>query len=134
VSQTINPEEEVDFKNVPLVNRFLRSTPKAKWAIIGKWYDIQDVVMDHKAKVSDMKKNVEESGGLERVIKHELNPYYVDYVNIFESAKKEIESINKLEEAQGIIEGSEEIDNKISDIMKGAIQQIDELNKKYNKD
>jgi len=39
--QAINPDQEVDFKNAPFINAFIKKIPEAKWKIIGEYYDLK---------------------------------------------------------------------------------------------
>ena len=42
ISQALDVEQEIDYRNMPFVNRFIRKVPESKWDIISKYYNLRD--------------------------------------------------------------------------------------------
>jgi len=94
IGQTINPEEEVNFRNVPFINRFIRMTPESKWRIMSEYYKLKEGVTEHKALKKEYKKKAEAGLGEEQIAKTEGSAYYETYQDILDSYDKDISDMS----------------------------------------
>lgn len=122
----LDSEKEIDFRNAPFINQFIKKIPEAKWKVIGEYYDIKS------------EGNESAFGQLER-----------SYFSQEDKTKyKEVAGSNYLNEYNAVVnyydkrlttmmqymdyktaEGSEEVINT----MKDAIEAIKQVKQKYNK-
>jgi len=128
LSQWMNPNKAIDFKNVPFVNKFIRETPPAKWNIISEYYDLKETSDKHKKLVGAYGKRAELGQGSDQVQRTESNSYYAEYQEIVNSYDKDIKELSK-EIDFSDTEGS----NQVLDLMKQCNEQIKALNIKHNK-
>jgi hypothetical protein len=128
VKQAVSPDESIDFKNVPFVNRFIRKTPEAKWNIIAEYYNLRDDYTINNRLDKDDVKQAEETGDWSRVTAAYGNEYLQQYKMIFQMAEKELDYATK-EKKYDLIEGS----RYAVEIMDRTNEQIKALKEKYNK-
>ncbi len=108
-------DEEVDFKNIPFVNSFIKKTPEKKWRILGKYYDLKDEIT-----------------GLTELTKQERSKfkhiplYYREYKNILDRNDK---SIRKIMSELDLYDTKS--DDPIFDMMQMTIDQVDDLKERY---
>lgn len=85
ISQAFDPDEEIDFRNTPFVNRFIRKTPEAKWNIIKEYYDLRD-----DSKVTNLlSKEYWKSGSYDKamsILGDEYSMKYIQTIKHYESA------------------------------------------------
>jgi hypothetical protein len=128
VKQAVSPDESIDFKNVPFVNRFIRKIPEAKWNIIAEYYNLRDDYTINNRLDKDDVKQAEETGDWSRVTAAYGNEYLQQYKMIFQMAEKELDYATK-EKKYDLIEGS----RYAVEIMDRTNEQIKALKEKYNK-
>jgi len=126
--QAVKPDQEVDFRNAPFVNRFIRKTPEAKWNIIAEYYNLRDDDKVNSALQKLYAQEAEGSGDWSKVYGMEGNDYLQQYHEIFGFYEKELEGAAK-DKKYDFVEGSE----YAIKLMKDAIAEIHDLKKKYNK-
>jgi len=128
ISQVLKSDEEINFKNVPFVNRFIRQTPEEKWNIISEYYNLKDVVAIHKGLKRQYTKQAEAGGDTSQIEKTEGSGYYESYQSILDNYDNDISEMSK-EIDFSDIEGSVQI----YELMKQCINDIDSLKKEFNK-
>jgi N12 class adenine-specific DNA methylase len=126
ISQAIAPDQEVNFKNVPFVNKFIRQTPEAKWNIIADYYNLKDAVSVHSGLKRAYKQQAEAGGDSSQIEATEGSSYYEEYQSILESYDKDIKEIGDQVDFTDI-EGTA----PIYALMKQCIDDIKNLKLKY---
>jgi hypothetical protein len=128
VSQAVDPDKAIDYKNVPFVNKFIRKIPEAKWNVISKYYNLRD---DEKIGITvekDALKTAEQTGDFSKVNAMYGNEYLQNYKEIFGMYEKELDDAAK-EKKFDFVEGS----NRSIDLMESCIKDINDLKKQYGK-
>jgi hypothetical protein len=128
VSQAVDPDKAIDYKNVPFVNKFIRKIPEAKWNVISKYYNLRD---DEKIGITvekDALKTAEQTGDFSKVNAMYGNEYLQNYKEIFGMYEKELDDAAK-EKKFDFVEGS----NRSIDLMESCIKDINNLKKQYGK-
>lgn len=126
--QTLAPTQEVDFKNVPFVNAFIRKTPEAKWKTIQTYYDLKDEMKGYKTVERAYRQDALSGGNKDRYVGAASNTYAQSYLRILDSYDAIIGLATQNMDFK-TAEGSEQI---IS-LMEDAIKSIDKLKTQYNK-
>ena len=126
ISQVLKPDEEVSFKNIPFVNRFIRETPEAKWNIIAEYYNLKDVVSVHKGLKRDYQKQAETGGSTEGIEATEGSSYYQQYQDVLDSYDKDIKDISDQVDFNDV-EGTK----PVYDLMQKCINDIKALKEQY---
>jgi hypothetical protein len=126
--QAIKPDQDIDFKNIPFVNKFIREVPEAKWNIINEYYALKELVSGHEDLKKEYEKQAEIGKGVEKFKQVMGAPYYEEYQNIYDLYDKQIK---KASEVKGFdtINGSQ----YSIKLMQECIDKIKELNKKYKR-
>jgi hypothetical protein len=125
---------ELDFTNVPFLNKFLRSTPEAKWETIGKYYDLREELEVHGEVESGYRtvgmENVksEKEEPFKKFIGAKTNKYYIEIGIEMEKAEA---FIDKEYQLYNIYENKEAGD-RVTSYMNEAVKKADEIKKKYN--
>jgi N12 class adenine-specific DNA methylase len=127
ISQALSPDEEVNFKNIPFVNKFIRQTPEAKWNIIAEYYNLKDAVSAHKGLKRDYQKQAEAGGSTAGIEATEGSNYYQAYQDILDSYDKDIKEISDQVDFNDI-EGTK----PVYDLMSQCIADIKALKKQFN--
>jgi hypothetical protein len=132
VLQAVTPGEEINFKNVPFVNKFLRQTPEAKWNIISEYYSLKEPVEVHQALEKQYEGQAETGKVMhEKIEKYKKtisNPYYIQYDAIFNTYDKQITELKK-DESFNPVDGSK----RAIELMEECNDKIKTLKIKYNK-
>jgi hypothetical protein len=128
VSQSLTPDQEINFKNIPFVNRFIRQTPEAKWNIIADYYKLKDDVTAHKGLKRDYLKQAEAGGSIAGIEATEGSNYYQQYQDILDSYDSSIKEISDQVDFNDV-EGTK----PMYDLMQSAIKDIKALKEQYKK-
>jgi hypothetical protein len=126
MSQVLKPDEEVNFKNVPFINKFIRQTPESKWNIIAEYYNLKDVVAVHKGLKRQYTKQAEAGKGSAQLEATEGAGYYEQYQNILDSYDTDIKDMSDNLDFNDI-EGTK----PIFDLMTKCINDIKALKEQY---
>ena len=126
--QMLSPEADVDFRNIPFINAFIRKTPEAKWKTIGKYYELKDALPHYKMIENAYKKQAFSGGDPTRYKQAVSNPYAQEYISTLSRYQAIIDLMTDKMDMQ-TAEGSE----KVLEQMENAIKAIEELNKKYKR-
>jgi len=124
VINAIDPDKEVDFKNLPFVSSFIRKTSPAKWQIISDYYNLQKEIVG----VDSLSKAYYNLGEYDKYIQVETNGYYTEYASIIKGKDKALTGLMGSMDMK-TASGSEEV----LDFMKSTIEQIKELKARYNR-
>jgi len=128
IKQAGDPDENIDFRNVPFVNRFIRKTPEAKWNIIREYYDNRDDKRIGVFLQKDLEKRAEESGDWSKVEKIYSNQYIQEYHEIFRMYEAELDDAAK-DKSFDLVEGSK----RAIDLMEQCNRDIAKLKERYKK-
>jgi hypothetical protein len=128
IIQATSPDQDIDFRNIPFVNRFIRTVPEAKWNIISEYYNLRDDTRSYSKLEKDAIKDAETTGDWSTVTAMYGNEYLQRYQETFASFEGELDDAMKMKDFD-IIEG-----NRLSvEIMERAIAEIKELKREYGK-
>jgi hypothetical protein len=105
------PEQEVDINNIPFVNSFIRNVPEEKWAIVGEYYDLKELVGNVEAVRGYAKKN--------RDIEKYKDVSFTDLNRIAIRMKTYDDLISKLIETHGL---DSEKGEKALELMEQAVE------------
>jgi hypothetical protein len=128
VSQSLTTDQEINFKNIPFVNRFIRQTPEAKWNIIADYYKLKDDVTAHKGLKRDYLKQAEAGGSTAGIEATEGSNYYQQYQDILDSYDSSIKDISDQVDFNDV-EGTK----PMYDLMQQCINDIKALKEQYKK-
>lgn len=115
ISQGLDTEQDIDYRNAPFVNKFIRKIPEAKWNVISEYYDLRD---DSKI-TSDLSTNYFKEGQYEKALEIMGDEYLMKYVETFkhyESALDDAKKDTDFDEVEGNYRGIELMRQCISDI------------------
>jgi len=115
ISQGLDTEQDIDYRNAPFVNKFIRKIPEAKWNVISEYYDLRD---DSKI-TSDLSANYFKEGQYEKALEIMGDEYLMKYVETFkhyESALDDAKKDTDFDEVEGNYRGIELMRQCISDI------------------
>ena len=110
-------DEEVDFKNVPFINSFIKKTPEKKWTILREYYDLKDEI----TALAPLKKQELDKGKM-------VSSYYVEYKDILDGSDKTVKSL--MSEIDLYETSSNDL---VFQQMQQTIEQVKELKEYYNK-
>jgi hypothetical protein len=128
VSQVVDPDKAIDYKNVPFLNKFVRKTPEAKWNVISEYYNLRDDEKIGLTVEKDALKTARETGDWSKANAIYGNEYLMRYAEIFKYHEKELDDAAK-EKKYDIVEGS----LHAIQIMEQCVNDIEKLKKEYNK-
>ncbi|HBE43196.1 MAG TPA: hypothetical protein DDW27_18740, partial [Bacteroidales bacterium] len=124
ISQGLDPEQDIDFRNTPFINRFIRKIPEAKWDVISEYYELRD---DSKV-ISSLSTNYFKEGQYEKALEITGDQYLMKYVGIFkyyESALNDAKKDTDFDDVEGNYRG-------IS-LMRQCISDIKDLKEEYGR-
>lgn len=128
VVQATSPDQDIDFRNVPFLNRFIRKIPEDKWNIIGEYYDLRDDAKINSDLQKEAVKEAERTGDWSEVTAMYGNEYLQRYHETFRYYESELDDAMKMKDFD-LVEG-----NRLSvEIMERAIQDIQRLKQEYGK-
>ena len=120
----IAPDKEIDFKDLPFVNAFIRKTPEAKWDIIRQFYDlkkeVEGVPVLAKAYYNDQKYS--------QYATVKSNSYYNEYAATIGGFDKAVQSLMATMDFK-TASGSQQV----LDLMQTAIDKVNKIKLKYKK-
>ena len=122
--QAIKPDQEVDFKNVPFVNAFLKKVPEKKWAIIEQYYKLKDEQLPY----SGLKREYFNKSDKSQYINIATDGYSNEYNAVLDAYDKKLQMQMEFMDYK-TAEGNEAVINTMQD----AINAINEVKQKYNK-
>jgi hypothetical protein len=128
VSQALDPEEEVDFRNVPFVDKFIRKAPEAKWNIISEYYDLKedndrDVVL-----MKEYEKKGRETGDVSQYSRMATDEYRVMRRQLFDTYEDRISDLTKTATKDDM-----ETADLVIEMMDRCIGQVKELEARYRR-
>jgi hypothetical protein len=128
VAQVADPSQEVDFRNVPYVNAFVRKIPEGKWATIREFYDLKDKYSDYEKVMNEYRKIAYQGGDQKRYVESATNVHarqYIAIMNNYDSILNRLMKNIDMKDADN--------SKQVLDLMEKAINDIEKLNKRYNK-
>jgi len=128
LGQVLNPEEDVDFRNAPFVNAFIRKMPEGKWATIRKFYDIKDDMRNYEKVQNEYKKIAFQGGNVERYKDAATNKYAQEYITTVNTYDNLLDLMMK-----NVSMKDSENSKQVLELMERAINDIEKLNKKYKR-
>jgi hypothetical protein len=128
IGQVVDPDKNIDYKNVPFINRFIRKTPEARWNIIAEFYNLRDDENISSAVEKNALKEAKQTGDFSKVNAMYGNEYLQEYRAIFKNYEHELDNAAK-EKKFDLVEGS----NNAIEVMKNCINDIHVLKEKYGK-
>jgi hypothetical protein len=128
VSQTLDPDEEVDFKNVPFVNKFLRQTPPAKWNIISEYYDLKEANDRDITLMKEYEKQGRETGNTSQYERMAEDEYRIERKMIFDSYEDQISDLTK-----GVTKDDTETSSLVIELMDMCVGEVKELEARYKR-
>jgi hypothetical protein len=128
ISEAVNKNKEIDFRNIPLVDQWIRQTPEAKWNVIKEFYDNKPDADVNKTLESNYEKQAEAGKGTDKYKQVAGSAYYQQLQNTYDMYDKMIGDSKKIE-TYDPIEGSKEV----LDLMTQCNDKIRALKIKYNK-
>lgn len=124
--QGFSNDKEVDFKNIPFVNQFIKKIPEAKWKIIGEYYDLQSE--GNESVFGQLKTAYFNNDDKSKFIGLATSQYQNRYKAVLDMYDKKLTAEMEHMDYK-TAEGSEQVTNT----MQEAIKAIKELKKTYNK-
>ena len=124
ISQALDVEQEIDYRNMPFVNRFIRKVPESKWDIISKYYNLRD---DNKV-INALSSNYFKEGQYEKALEIAGDEYMAKYVAIFkhyESALNDAKKAVDFDDVEGNYVGIE--------LMRQCVNDINDLKEEYGR-
>jgi len=124
ISQGLSPEQEIDYRNAPFVNRFVRKIPEAKWNVISEYYNLRD---DSKI-INSLSANYFKEGRYEKTMEILGDEYLMKYTEIFkhyESSLDEAKKDTDFDNVEGSYRGIE--------LMRQCINDIKDLKEEYGR-
>lgn len=129
VFQAINKEMEIDFRNVPFVNRFIKVIPEAKWNIIAEYYNNKDIVDSVQLLENEYEKKAIK-GDAEKYEILMNNAYLNDIRAVVDAFDSQIRSLIKTR--SGVLpDDNNEISKMIIDIMEECNSEVKKIKSKY---
>ena len=130
--QALAPEQEVDFRNAPFVNAFIKKTPEAKWKVIREYYELKDGLDGFDERKRQYWNQTMESGdpnseGANQYKKTVSKNYYQAYKATLDIYDGVIDSYS-----ERVNYKTGEGTDKVVKSMQDAIDAINELKKEYN--
>ena len=128
ISQALDKEEEVDFRNVPFVNKFLRETPEAKWAVIREFYDYKSQDDRDATLLREYEKQAESgetTDGYMRMATDEFRMQRHDLLQYYEDAISDL--------TKGTTKDDTETASLAIELMDQCIGQVKELEMRYKR-
>jgi hypothetical protein len=121
-------EEDIDFKNIPFINKFVRTIPEAKWAVIDQYYSNSDVFKRNEFSEGSAEKIADTTGDYENLSKIQTNEYRMEFQAIMSYYSKQITDTYK------DYDFDYEAGNKMAvDLMTMANEEVSALQAKYGK-
>ena len=124
ISQGLDPEQDIDYRNAPFINRFIRKIPEAKWIVISEYYELRD---DSKV-INSLSSNYFKEGQYEKALEITGDEYLMKYVGIFkyyESALSDAKKDTDFDDVEGNYRGIE--------LMRQCISDIKDLKEEYGR-
>ncbi len=128
VSQAIDKEQEVDFKNVPFVNKFLRQTPPAKWNIISEFYSLKEATDRDVTLMKEYEKQGRETGNTSQYERMAEDEYRIERKMIFDSYEDQISDLTK-----GVTKDDMESSSLVIELMDMCVGEVKELEARYKR-
>jgi len=124
ISQSLDPERDIDFRNAPFINRFIRKIPEAKWNIINEYYNLRD---DSKETQNLVKQYWKDENYIKAIgmVEDEYLMRYVEVFKWYESALDDAKKDVDFDDVEGNYRGI--------DLMRQCIQNIKELKNEYGR-
>ena len=128
VAQALDPDEEIDFRDVPFVNKFIRNTPEAKWNIISEYYDLKKENDRDLALMKEYKKKAMETWDTFLYERMATDEYRVRRQQVFDTYEDQIKELTRKEVKDDLETASLAIE--MMDYCIGQVKQLDELYRK----
>ena len=124
ITQGLTPEQDIDFRNMPFVNRFIRKVPEAKWNIISDYYSLRD---DNKV-TNLLSANYFKEGNYEKAMEIMGDEYLMRYTETFKHYESALDDAKKdvdFDDVEGNYRGIE--------LMRQCINDIKDLKEQYGR-
>jgi hypothetical protein len=128
ISQVLDPQEEVDFHNTPFVNKFLRTTPSAKWNIISEFYSMKEDDDRDVALMKEYEKSARETGNTSQYARMATDEYRVMRRQLFDTYEDRISDLTKTATKDDM-----ETADLVIEMMDRCIGQVKELEARYRR-
>jgi len=128
VSQAIDKEQVIDFKNIPFVDRFLRKTPPAKWNIISEYYDLKEANDRDITLMKEYEKQGRETGNTSQYERMAEDEYRIERKMIFDSYEDQISDLTK-----GVTKDDTETSSLVIELMDMCVGEVKELEARYKR-
>ena len=122
----LDSEKEVDFRNAPFINQFIKKIPEAKWKVIGEYYDIKSE--GNESAFGQLKRSYFYQEDKTKYKEVAGSNYLNEYNAVVNAYDKRLTTMMQYMDYK-TAEGSEEVINT----MKDAIEAIKQVKQKYNK-
>ena len=124
IIKAINPNEEIDFKDLPFVNSFIRKTPEAKWKIIKEFYGLKKEIEG----IDVLKRAYYKKGSYDKYVQLSTNGYYAQYEGIVTGLDDAVQNLMKTMDFK-TASGSDQV----LGLMKTTIDQVKQLKLNYKR-
>lgn len=122
----LDSEKEVDFRNAPFINQFIKKIPEAKWKVIGEYYDIKSE--GNESAFGQLKRSYFSQEDKTKYKEVAGSNYLNEYNAVVNAYDKRLTTMMQYMDYK-TAEGSEDVINT----MKDAIEAIKQVKQKYNK-
>jgi hypothetical protein len=124
--QGISPETEVDFKNMPFVNKFIRKTPEAKWNIIADYYNLKEEAGGYADLTKIYESQASEGGTPDKYNQIASDQRALAIQDIFASYDSDIKELSKDKVKDDVASA-----DQIIVLMKQCLDQVNQYKKAY---
>jgi hypothetical protein len=128
VSQVLDPAEEVDFRNVPFVNKFVRNTPEAKWNIIRSYYDLKSENDRDVTLMKEYERQARQTGDISQYARMSTDEFRARRQQLFDSYEDQIKNLTK-----GQTKDDMETASMAIELMDRCVGQVKELEARYKR-
>lgn len=127
-SQALDPEQDVDFRNIPFVNKFLRETPEAKWQVIREYYDLKSEDDRDVTVMKEYERTANAGGGTDKYEQMATDEYRQLRHELFTTYDGMIGDLTK-----GRTRDDAETADLAIELMDQCVSQVKELQMKYKR-
>jgi len=128
VTQVLDPAEEVDFRNVPFVNKFVRNTPEAKWNIIRSYYDLKSENDRDVTLMKEYERQARQTGDISQYARMSTDEFRARRQQLFDSYEDQIKNLTK-----GQTKDDMETASMAIELMDRCVGQVKELEARYKR-